>query len=254
MHSRSRFALIASLAIATPAAAQVSLASRVAQAPDGIVRMEFDSRPGVCSRGGEGISFRQGASDSPGWNRDPCIAGPVRVALEVRGGDVARVHAQVGGRWPATPSRITDLGIITPHDASAYLFSLVPRLDAQSERDGALLPAVLADADAIPPLIALSRSGTVRVRRSADFWLGQMDDPRGLRRLRDVIGDAANDMGVRENAIFSLSQSNDESSFDALMALARNDTDSRLRGKALFWLAQKHDERVAKLIAELVLK
>ena len=38
------------------------------------------------------------------------------------------------------------------------------------------------------------------------------------------------------------------------MGIAREDGDSRMRGKALFWLAQKHDPRVTKLIGDLVLK
>ena len=38
------------------------------------------------------------------------------------------------------------------------------------------------------------------------------------------------------------------------MRIARGDANSRVRGKALFWLAQKHDPRVTALITELVLK
>ena len=41
---------------------------------------------------------------------------------------------------------------------------------------------------------------------------------------------------------------------DALLAIVRDDKDTRMRGKALFWLAQKDDPRVKKLIADLVLK
>jgi hypothetical protein len=51
-----------------------------------------------------------------------------------------------------------------------------------------------------------------------------------------------------------MSQRRDEASLDALMHIARDDGDTRLRGKALFWLAQKHDARVTKLISEMILK
>ena len=39
----------------------------------------------------------------------------------------------------------------------------------------------------------------------------------------------------------------------ALFSIARDDSDKDMRGKALFWLAQKHDPRVTKLISDLIL-
>jgi hypothetical protein len=39
-----------------------------------------------------------------------------------------------------------------------------------------------------------------------------------------------------------------------LLHIARHDRDTRMRGKALFWLAQKDDPRVKKLIADLLLR
>jgi hypothetical protein len=51
-----------------------------------------------------------------------------------------------------------------------------------------------------------------------------------------------------------LSQRDDEAAIDELLRIAREDGDTRMRGKALFWLAQKDDPRIRKLIADLVLK
>ena len=51
-----------------------------------------------------------------------------------------------------------------------------------------------------------------------------------------------------------LSQRQDDAATDALMRIAREDKDNRMRSKALFWLAQKKDPRVTKLISDLVLK
>ena len=50
-----------------------------------------------------------------------------------------------------------------------------------------------------------------------------------------------------------LSQREDNAAIDELLRIARSDPDTEMRGKALFWLAQKDDPRIKKLIADLVL-
>ena len=62
------------------------------------------------------------------------------------------------------------------------------------------------------------------------------------------------DRTLQEQAIFVISQRDDDAAITALMKIAREDPDAKMRGKALFWLAQKHDPRATKLIGELVLK
>ena len=424
-------AALAVLAVAAVAPAQGTLASRVAQARDGVVHLQFDSRSGACGDGRTVIGYRHAmfARDftSVGrWTDRRCVPGPVRVTLTVSGGEVTLVQTQVGGAWPATSARVTDLGVGAPREVSAYFFSLVPRLESASTKERLLLPAVLADdAPVIAPLLALARDGSrtestrrqavqwlgllgdssvvpalvgfareatddergdkagkkgiassaaaalgfledntgipalvqlarnapLGTRRNAVFWLGQNGDPRGLRTLHTVIEDAKeddrvrkhaifslgnsdevpasehdylravyarlesdglkesvlqamssdnaaggqwlieraldsreslevrksalfwagqreatatadlvalyrdiNESNLREHAIFVLSQRQDDAAVDALMRIARGDANSRLRGKALFWLAQKHDPRVTKLISDLVLK
>ncbi len=419
------------IAIAVPAVAQSSLASRVAQAPGGMVRLQFDARPGVCGDGHDVVGFRQAlfarSFQSFGrWSGGHCVPGPLRVSLTIANGEATHVQLQVGGTWPSSDARITDLGTIAPREASQFFFSLVPRLESASGKDRVLLPAVLAeDAVVIAPLLALARdaartdetrrqavqwlgllgdstvvpalvafaaqgvnddgedrpgrkgvasvavaalsqldgdagipalvdlahSGSVGTRRNAAFWLGQSGNPRARRMLHSMIEDAkedtrvrshaifslshgddtpasefeylrsvyarldndqmkeaviqgmtddgttgarwlldrardasepitlrrsalfwagqreatptadlvsvyrdADDVGLREHAIFVLSQRQDEAASDALMRIAREDKDTRMRGNALFWLAQKKDPRVTRLIADLVLK
>ncbi|MDB4913198.1 MAG: hypothetical protein JWM95_842 [Gemmatimonadetes bacterium] len=347
------------LVVAAPLMAQTPLAARIAQAPDGVVRMQFDARPGVCGDGRDRISFRHSTFgdhfESYGrWSDDSCLAGPLRVTLSVAGNRVTRVQTQVGGRWNTTGDRVTDLGIVSPREASAYFFSLVARSDALRDRNYTLLPAVLADdvvvispllgiarddsrtmdtrrqavhflgmfGDAsvipalvsfaneddrrdaaglagsaiaalsqlesgagIPALIELARKGPQGTRKNAVFWLGQCGDPRALRTLRTIISDGDENIEVRKNAIFSLGQSeetptrdlallygdlgdralkeqaifalsqrNDNAATDALIRIARDDRDKSMRGKAIFWLGQKHDPRATKLISDLILK
>ena len=93
---------------------------------------------------------------------------------------------------------------------------------------------------------------SLTLRKSALFWAGQREGT-STADLVSLYRDA-DETALREHAIFVLSQRQDEASVDALMRIARADTDSRMRGKALFWLAQKHDPRVTKLISDIVLK
>ena len=51
-----------------------------------------------------------------------------------------------------------------------------------------------------------------------------------------------------------LSQRDDDASLNELMRIARDDTDRQMRSRALFWLGQKDDPRVTKMIGDRVLR
>jgi len=99
---------------------------------------------------------------------------------------------------------------------------------------------------------ARDRDEPVSLRKSAIFWAGQ----REATPTKDIVAfyGSADVESLREHTIFVLSQRQDDEATDALLRIARDDRDSEMRGKALFWLAQKHDPRVQKLIADLILK
>lgn len=416
-------------ALSALASAQ-SLASRVAQAPDGVVRMQVESRIGVCGDGRDVVGYKSAIfannfqSIGGRWNTSRCEAGPLRMTLTIADGQVTRVRTQVGGSWPSSESRVTDLGVVPPDEASSYFFALVPRLESASGKDRVLLAAVLpyeapviepllalarderrtehtrsqaiqwlglfGDASVIPALVELARGddgesgkrrkkgigsaamaalgtmegdvgvpalidlarrGSVETRRNAVFWLGQNGSESARRMLHTVIENASeasrvrshaifslthtgetpesefaylrnlfsrlddddvkeaiiqgmqeddgaggrwlieraldtrespemrkkalfwagqrdatpiaelvrvyretDRLDLREHAIFVLSQRDEEAAIDALLTIARDDSDTRMRGKALFWLAQKDDPRIKKLIADLVLR
>ena len=423
--------LAASIALcaATQANAQGSVSQRIAGVRDGVVRMQYDSRAGVCGDGKSMVSYRSAmfARDFSGFGHMSdrrCITGPIRVSLVIAGGHVTQSQTQVGGAWPTLGSPVMDLGVVPATDAASYFFAHVGEMESISMRDRLLMPAVLADVDAMAPLLSvarndrhtirtrrqaiqwlgllgdastvptlvsftkgasdstddsrdgeslagtatsalsmldgavgipalmqLARNGSISVRKNAVFWLGQNGDPRGLKVIHTVIEDAKEDERVRKHAIFSLgnsddvsaaeseylrsmfgrletdglkesvlqamangrsengawllarakdaheslkvrksalfwagqrettstadivsayhgmddramqdqaifvmSQRDDDAAFNALVKIARDDPDSKMRGKALFWLAQKHDPRATKLIGELVLK
>jgi len=122
----------------------------------------------------------------------------------------------------------------------------------------AVMALSMLDGDiGVPPLIDLAKNAPqAGTRRNAVFWLGQNGDPRGMALIRSVIDDSNENQRVREHAIFALSQ--DDRSEDAgrfLVAHVRDPNQPMwLRSKALFWLAQKDDPQVRKLIADIVLK
>ncbi len=69
--------------------------------------------------------------------------------------------AYVGGDWPRTSERVTDLGVVSPNEAAAYFFALVPTIERGEKHGRLLLPAVLADdPGAVPRLIALANDGS----------------------------------------------------------------------------------------------
>lgn len=49
-----------------------------------------------------------------------------------------------------------------------------------------------------------------------------------------------------------LSQRQDKAAVDELLRIAQEDSDGKMRARALFWLGQKDDPRVAKLIGDRV--
>lgn len=263
MH-HSRMLTFALLTATAPVTAQSSLAARVSQAPDGIVRMQFDSRAGVCGNGRDRISYKHSTFgnnfESYGrWSDDTCLAGPLRVAMTVAGGRVTRAQTQVGGSWNAA-NRVTDLGTVSSRDASAYLFSLVPVLESSRDRDRVLLPAVLADdALVVPPLMALARdeSRALDTRRQSIHWLGVFGDASIVPALvsfarKDANGD---DRGERQDlassAVAALSNMEGGVGITALIDLARHAAVSTRRN-AVFWLGQSGDPRALKTLRTVI--
>lgn len=257
--------------VAGPAAAQ-SLERRVAAAPDGSVRVSYASRPGVYGNGrsfigwdcGRGNCRRQidggffDDTDVGDW-RSVCDSGPVRLALQVRDGEVQRLRVYVGGRWAAPAggdgARITDLGTVSTRDATAFLLSLARSRSPAA--DDAIFPAALADSVKIwPALLELARSDGVarRVRSQAVFWLGQAAGDAVTADLAGLAEDAGVDREVRESAVFALSQQPRETGVPALLRIARSNRDPEVRRKAIFWLGQSDDPRALALFEELLTK
>ena len=260
--TRTILVLAAALGVSAPAAAQ-TLAQRVAGAPDGTVRLSYAARPGVCGNGAGNISFecddgtcgRHGIRDESDWDAGSCAceAGPVRLALTVTNGRVARLRVYVGGRWRAVAGA-TDLGTVSAVDAARWLLTLARSGGARAAEE-AVFPATLADSITVwPDLVRLARASSVasRVRNQAVFWLGQAAGVAATRDLTDLAVDDSLNRDVREQAVFALSQLPGDVGVPALIQIARTNRDPDVRQKAFFWLGQTHDSRALALFEEVL--
>jgi hypothetical protein len=231
-----------------PALAQ-SLADRIAGVGSGHVRFSFDAREGVCGSG-RNISTHSETSDWEPW----CEPGPVRVSLELRDRQVVDLDTYVGGRWRARQETATDLGMVTPADAVAYLL-LVARGPAGRAAEKAILPIALADLETWPDLLRLAKDNSrpVNVRKSAVFWLSQAAGDAAVAGLTGIV-ESDQDVEVKKSAIFALSQVKDGDGVGSLIQIARSNKDPRLRKQAIFWLGQSGDPRAIALFEELLTK
>lgn len=142
---------------------------------------------------------------------------------------------------------VQELTGVNPSESVSYLDSLIKGGDedraSKRRRDGALMALALHDdtsADAVLERVAKDNP-TKSLRHSAAFWLGNTREQPGyeaLQRLR-----ASGDASFREHLTFAFSQSPVPEAQGAVIDMARNDPSSKVRGQALFWIAQKAQKR-----------
>jgi HEAT repeat protein len=271
----TRTAIIAAMILGAvarnPASGQTPIAQRVTNAPDGLVRMQYASRPGTCGDGGEAVGFRkaffmESMQSFGSWSAPQCVPGPVRVALTVRNGRVTRVQTYVGGSWARSTERVTDLGTVSPVDAGAYFFGIVPQLEGRSRKERLLLPAVLADDPAaIQRLTALAKDGgrTEETRHQAIQWIGLIGDASVVPTLvsfarsdrssarSDDDGEGPGEEGLATGAVAALSFIQDGAGVPALIDLAHKGG-AQVRRSAVFWLGQTGDRRAFAALHEII--
>jgi HEAT repeat protein len=97
--------------------------------------------------------------------------------------------------------------------------------------------------------VAQSEKNDIELRKKAIFWAGQAGATVGdLSGFYNRVGNAE----LREQTIFALAQVRDSTAADQLIEIARRDKDPEMRKKALFWLSQRHDPRVAGLLEQIL--
>jgi len=234
-------------------AAQQDLRTRIESAPDGIVRMSYAAKEGVCGNGRNNIStHRHGTSRRDGWEHD-CDEGPVRVALDVSNKRVYEIRTYVGGRWRDVDTRVTDLGTVSAKDAASYFMALAER--TERVKGDVILPAVIADsAEVWRDLLRIAKNDRVarEPRKNAVFWLSQEASEAATQGLTDLVDDDTEDREVRKQAVFALSQLDGDQGVPALIKVAKSNKDPEVRKSAIFWLGQSDDPRALALFEEIL--
>ncbi len=247
-----RIGLIATFAIGAPGLAAQSIEGRVSAAPDGIVRMSYGTRSGVCGDARDVVAMGKvlyiwPSMESHGtWSGVRCVPGPARVEITKHGRDITAARTRVGGAWSGTDERVTDLGTVSAREAGAFMVSLASSVAATRPGRELLLAAAIADsADVAPAMWTLARDTNRprETRRRAISWYGLLGDSRAAANLTALAQDANEDRSTRESAIAALSQMPDGAGVSALIAIANKSDDITLRGKAAFWLGQVDDAR-----------
>lgn len=255
-------AAAALLALVVNVAPAQRIAGGIALVRDGDVRLSFPLRPDVC---GYGTSIRyigrSSSSVSTGQDRRfrdveydiDCEAGPGRLVVVRREGEITDLRFYVGGRWRGSPTA-TDLGTVSAREAADFLLGLARTHDGRPGRE-AIFPATLVDSVVVwPELLRLARD-TDRpraTREQAVFWLGQAAGEAITEGLDDLAQDDTVDRDVRRSAIFALSQRRTDESISALIRIVRTNRDPALRKHAMFWLVQSRDPRALELIEEIL--
>jgi hypothetical protein len=249
----TRWIVAAAMLASTARAGAQDLRTRIESAPDGIVRLSYASKEGVCGNGRGNIStHRHGKYRDDGWESE-CEEGPVRVAIDISAKRVYSIRTYVGGRWRPIDGRVTDLGMVGAPQAAAYFLGLAERGDRV--KGDAILPAILADsAEVWRDLLRIAKNDRLgdEPRKSAVFWLSQEASDAATKGLTDLVEDDNEDREVREQAVFALSQLPDDQGVPALIKAAKTSKDPSVRKKAIFWLGQSDDPRALTLFEEIL--
>ena len=251
------------LALTVPHADADTLASRVAAAQragrptwlswtvpsvkDGITCC-FDGNDSRNSQSCSLLSDRSGMNMSRDRDAVPQVDTRLVVYAHVEAGSVDKVRAFSSScRVDRGAEAVEEISSVIPAESVSYLEGLVKGgagdRAAKRRSDGALSAIALHDdKSADSALERVAKNGeTKSLRHGAAFWLGNTRDRAGydaLVRLR-----ASEDASFREHLTFAFSQSKVTEAPAALIDMARNDLSPKVRGQALFWLAQKAQKK-----------
>ena len=250
--------LIALSGAASHALAQ-SLANRVASSSDRSVQFSYPARPGVCGDGRTYISTSPGnfyGSYSTN-TAEQCQVGPVRIVVDLADRNVVALRTFVGGATTAADAGVTNLGTVTPADATDYLLSVASRADGRVGRD-AIFAALLADGvDLSPKLLEIARDQNrpLETRRAALSGLGR-SDPRQLDRVGAALVQIAtneNDVqGVRTAALSVLSRLDHGAGIQPLVQLATGNIASWTGRESMRVLSGSGDPRARQFLRSTV--
>ena len=246
-----RGALAALVAAGAGTAEGQSIASRVAAAGAGEVRMSYATRSGVCGDSHDGVSvdgmfYMSRSTESYGrWNASRCDTGPAHVALKVGANGAESAQLRVGSDLASAGVASTDLGTVSAPEAARYLLDLAEKSRGQVGRR-VMLAAVIADSiDIAPRLLQIAQraSSSSEVRHQAVMWIGLLGDASYVQPLLALARTDGGEGELGGAAAFALSRLRDGAGIPALIDIARNAPSRGVRERAVFWLGQSEDTR-----------
>lgn len=245
------------MASAPIVSAQSGIGARVDAVRDGMVRLSFAARAGVCGNGGSWYRTRPGGSGSSynNWNgsRDvefQCDPGPVRLVVVKAYGEIREMRTYVGGRWKADTG-YTELGTVSAKEVGQWLLDLAERGNDKPARESIHVLTVTDSVEAWPVFLRIARNEQrpKEVRSQAVFWLGEFASDKVTASL-DSIAYEPGDREVRKQAIFALSRRPTEEAVPNLLRMAETLPDRELRKTAIFWLSRSNDPRALAWITK----
>ena len=243
--------LVVLACIVPPRAEGQNLARRLAGVKNGTVRMSFASRDDICGYdNGISTNSKEDSHSRSSWNNsrksedvvydNDCSEGPARVVARFENGQLTKIRTYVGGRWRPAGADVTDVGTVSVRDATDYLLGIA-RTQSGKAAGEAIFPLTLADSvDMAQPLYSIAKddSRPFEVRDQAIFWLSQLDDDAAVGMLDNILKSSHDDR-IQDKAIFGLSQHRSGKGFAILRDFAEREGNSdNVRGKAIFWLGQ----------------
>ena len=246
--------IVALVASASPVVGQ-SLANRVSSASDRSVQFSYPARPGVCGDGRSYVSTGSGNfyGSFSSNNADQCVAGPVRVVIELADRNVVAIRTYVGPVSPVVNAGVTNVGTVAAADATDYLLGVAARADGRVGRD-AIFAALLGDnVDLTSRLLDIARDQNrpLETRRAALSGLGRSDSPQ-LDKIGSALLQIAtneNDVqGVRTQALSVLARLDHGAGIQPLVQLASGETDSWIGRESMRVLSSSGDPRARQFL------
>lgn len=186
-----------------------------------------------------GTSFGMNLSTDDGRPSDDELVIYARITPD----GVDRVRAvSASCRVDRGSEKVVDLTGVKPAETAAWLRDAAltqPPVGNSQGRGGALMALAMTDESSVDATLErIARESSLRkTREEAAFWLGNTRGRKGyeaLVRLRNVA-----DESLRNHLTFAFSQSREPEAVKSLIDMAKADPAPRVRGQALFWLAQK---------------
>lgn len=163
-----------------------------------------------------------------------------------------RVHTFSASCPVSSSGDLNDLGRVDETDSVAWLQKQV---SGEPGLNGQLLAAIsVHHGDYSRDVLVrfAEQHESLQTRKDSLFWLGQFRGVETKSTLERIANDDP-DSGVRQHALFILSQLPNEAGIDSLIAVVGNrESPHDDRKNALFWLAQSNSDRALEFLAGLL--